>query len=198
VTTLVLATANRGKVAELRRILTGLDVVLLDGTDVALADVEETGATFAENALLKARAAAAATGHAAVADDSGLAVDALDGEPGVRSARYAGVHGDDAANTDLVLRRMEGIAVRSARFVCVAALATPAGREWTAEGRLEGALTLAPRGTGGFGYDPVFEPLGYTVTTAELAPEEKDAISHRGQAFRALRPAIAALVGEAR
>lgn len=194
-TTLVLATGNRGKAAELRRILAGLDVALLDGHDVALGDVEETGATFTANALLKARAAAAATGHPAVADDSGLVVDALDGEPGVRSARYAGGHGDDAANTALVLRRMEGIAVRSARFVCVAALVDPEGREWTAEGRLEGALTLAPRGAGGFGYDPVLEPLGYAVTTAELAPDEKDAISHRGQAFRALRPAIAALVG---
>lgn len=191
--TLVLATTNRGKAEELRRILRGLDVVLLDGTDVDLPDVEETGATFTENALLKARAAAAATGLAAVADDSGLVVDALDGEPGVRSARYAGRHGDDAANTALLLRRMDGVAVRSARFVCVAALVTPSGREHLAEGRLEGAITTAPRGERGFGYDPVFEPLGYAVTTAELTGEEKDAISHRGQAFRALRPVVADL-----
>lgn len=197
-TRLVLASGNPGKVAELRRILAGLDVELLDAGDVGLPDVEETGETFAENALLKARAGVAACGLACVADDSGLVVDALAGEPGVRSARYAGAHGDDEANLRLVLDRMAGVADRSARFVCVAALAAPDGREWTAEGRIEGTLAEAPRGEGGFGYDPIFLPLGETRTTAELPAENKDAISHRGKAFRAIRPAVAELAGDAR
>ncbi len=190
---LVLASHNRGKLAEFRRILAGLDVELADPDSLDLPEVEETGTTFTENALLKARAAVAATGLASVADDSGLVVDALGGEPGVRSARYAGRHGDDAANLALVLERMAGRDQRTARFVCVAALVAPDGREWTAEGTLEGVLTEAPRGTNGFGYDPVLQPLGETRTTAELTPQEKDAISHRGKAFRALRPAVAQL-----
>jgi XTP/dITP diphosphohydrolase len=187
---LVLATHNPGKVAELRRILAGLDVELLSAGDVELGEVEETGATFADNALLKARAAVAACGLPCVADDSGLVVDVLDGEPGVRSARYAGAHGDDTANLQLVLARTAGSADRRARFVCVAALVAPDGREWTADGVLEGTLAERPRGAGGFGYDPIFLPAGATRTTAEMTPGEKDAISHRGQAFRALRPAV--------
>lgn len=194
-TRVVLASHNRSKLTELRRILSGLDVELADPDDVALPEVEETGDTFADNALLKARAAVAATGLASVADDSGLVVDALGGEPGVRSARYAGGHGDDAANLALVLARMGGRADRAARFLCVAALVAPDGREWTAEGTMEGTLTDAPRGAGGFGYDPVLVPLGDVRTAAELSPQEKDAISHRGHAFRALRPAIAELAG---
>jgi len=194
-TRLVLASHNRGKLAELRRILAGLDVELADPDEVWLPDVEETGATFEDNALLKARAAVGTTGLPSIADDSGLVVDALGGEPGVRSARYAGVQGDDAANLALVLARMAGRADRAARFVCVAALATPDGREWSARGTLEGTLTAAPRGAGGFGYDPILVPVDDARTTAELAPEEKDAISHRGRAFRTLRPAIAALAG---
>lgn len=191
---LVLATHNRGKVAELRRILAGLHVEVLDADDIAVPDVEETGATFEANALLKARASAAATGLPCVADDSGLVVDALGGEPGVRSARYAGTHGDDAANLALVLERMAGVSDRAARFICAAALALPNGTERTTFGTLEGSLTEAPRGTGGFGYDPAFLPTGETRTTAEMAPAEKDAISHRGKAFRALRPAVEELV----
>lgn len=191
---LVLATRNAGKTAELRRILAGTDVTLLDAADVDLPDVEETGTTFEDNALLKARAGAAACGLPCVADDSGLEVDALGGEPGVRSARYAGAHGDDEANLRLVLERMRGVERRDARFVCVAALATPDGREWTTRGAIEGSLTAEPRGTGGFGYDPIFVPVGLRQTTAELSAEDKDAISHRGQAFRALRPYVAALV----
>jgi XTP/dITP diphosphohydrolase len=187
---LVLATHNPGKVAELRRILAGLDVELLSAGDVELGEVEETGATFADNALLKARAAVAACGLPCVADDSGLVVDVLDGEPGVRSARYAGAHGDDAVNLQLVLARTAGSADRRARFVCVAALVAPDGREWTADGVLEGTLAERPRGAGGSGYDPIFLPAGATRTTAEMTPGEKDAISHRGQAFRALRPAV--------
>lgn len=192
---LVVATHNAGKVAELRRILADADVELLGADDVGLGDVEETGTTFAANALLKARAAAASCGLPCVSDDSGLVVDALGGEPGVRSARYAGAHGDDQANLDLVLERMAGVADRTARFVCAAALVTPEGREWTTEGVLEGTLTDAPRGTGGFGYDPIFVPLGGDRTTAEMSPQDKDAISHRGQAFRALRPIVATLEG---
>ena len=190
---LVLATHNRHKVSELRRILDGLDVELLSADDVALPDVAETGATFAENALLKARAGVAACGLPCAADDSGLVVDALGGEPGVRSARYGGSTRDDARNLALVLERMSGRTERAARFVCAAALAAPGGREWTVEGVLEGQLTTEPRGAGGFGYDPIFLPDGEIRTTAELSPEEKDAISHRGAAFRALRQFVAQL-----
>lgn len=189
-TRIVLATHNRHKVAELRRILLGLDVELLSADDVGLADVEETGETFADNALLKARAGVAASGLACVADDSGLVVDALGGAPGVHSARYGGSGTDDARNLALVLERMAGVEHRSARFVCVAALVASDGREWTAEGVVEGHLTERPRGSGGFGYDPIFSPAGDERTMAELSPAEKDAISHRGHAFRALRPAV--------
>lgn len=189
----VLATRNNGKLVELQRILDAeqLDVQLLSGADVALPDTEETGETFADNALLKARDGVTATGLACLADDSGLVVDALDGEPGVRSARYAGRHGDDEANLRLVLERMAGVADRRARFVCVAALVTPSGQEFTASGEIEGTLTAEPRGQGGFGYDPIFQPLGSRVTTAEMSPQEKDAISHRGKAFRAITAAVA-------
>lgn len=198
---LVLATRNQGKVAELRRILNGLDVALLSAADVELPDVEETGASFEANALLKARESAAACGLPCVSDDSGLVVDALGGEPGIRSARYAGTHGDDEANLRLVLERMAGVEERTARFVCVAALVAPDGREWTVRGELEGVLTTTPRGSNGFGYDPIFVPreqgIGPARTTAELSPEEKDVISHRGKAFRALRPAVKELLAPA-
>lgn len=192
---LVLATRNAAKRDELHRILAGagIDVRLLTADDVDVPQVEETGQTFTENALLKARASAQRTGLPVVADDSGLVVDALDGEPGVYSARYAGGHGDDAANLEKVLAKMEGEGRRGARFVCVAALATPDGREWTVEGTVEGVLTDAPRGSAGFGYDPIFQPLGETRTTAEMTPQEKDAISHRGKAFRALAQVVAQL-----
>lgn len=192
---IVLATHNAGKVRELRRILDGVapgHVRLLSAADVDLPDVDETGETFTQNALLKARSAVAACGLACLADDSGLAVTALAGRPGVRSARYAGSHGDDEANLRLVLEHLDGAADRSASFVCVAAFVTPQGEETTAEGRLTGTLTTSPRGTDGFGYDPIFVPAGEQRTTAELRPEEKDAISHRGQAFRAIAPAVAA------
>lgn len=194
---LVLATHNPGKTVELRRILDGLDVELLDASDVDLPDVVEAGETFEENALAKARAGTAACGLPCVADDSGLVVDALGGAPGVYSARYAGRHGDDQANLELLLERLEGVGDRRARFVCVAALAAPDGRTWTATGLLEGTITDEPRGAGGFGYDPVFQPLGDTRTTAEMPPEDKDAISHRARAFRALPAAVRALYGDA-
>ena len=196
---LVLATRNPGKVVELRAILAphvgGVDVVAAG--DLGLPDVPETGVTFADNALLKARAVAAATGEVAVADDSGLAVDVLGGAPGVFSARWAGRHGDDAANLRLLLAQLADVPAehRAAAFVCAAALVTPDGREAVEHGRLPGVLETAPRGTGGFGYDPVLRPDGYEITCAELAPEEKNAISHRGQAFRALAPAVVEALG---
>jgi XTP/dITP diphosphohydrolase len=194
----VLATRNHHNLAKLSRILTATGfadgLVGLDAFPGA-PDVPETGLTFADNALLKGRAIAAYTGLPAVADDSGLCVDALHGMPGVFSARWSGKHGDDRANLDLVLGQLADVAARGAQFVCAAALVLPAGasrREWTVTGMLAGSLTHAPRGTNGFGYDPIFVPDGFSVTTAELAPEEKDAISHRGRAFRALAPLIAA------
>jgi XTP/dITP diphosphohydrolase len=198
VTRIVLATRNPGKVAELHRILAGLGVELFDARDVELPDVEETGSTFRDNALLKARSGVAACGLPCLADDSGLVVDALDGAPGVRSARYAGRQGDDEANLRRVLTELRDRPDRTARFVCVAALAAPDGREWTADGVLDGHLIDQPRGTGGFGYDPIFVPTGEHRTTAELSPDEKDAISHRGRAFRAIRPAVAELLGHGR
>lgn len=191
---LVLATRNPGKVRELQRILDGLPVTLLDAADVDLPEVVEDGDSFVANAVLKARSAARHSGLPAVADDSGLEVDALGGEPGVRSARYAGAHGDDDANLRLVLERLRGATDRRARFVCAAALTLPDGRYWTVEAALEGEIVLAPRGTGGFGYDPIFQPLGEERTTAEMPPADKDAISHRGKAFRELRALIAEIV----
>ena len=198
---LVLATRNAGKIAELSRILNAAGfadgLVGLESFPGA-PDVTETGLTFADNALLKARAIAAYTGLPAVADDSGLCVDALHGMPGVFSARWAGKHGDDDANLNLVLGQLSDVSARGAQFVCVAALALPPGadgepgREWTVTGVLAGSLASAPRGSNGFGYDPIFVPENSSQTTAELAPEAKDAISHRGRAFRAIAPVIAA------
>ena len=192
----VLATANQGKVAELRRILAPLGLELV-GIDGAYEPGPETGATFEDNALAKAREAVRHTGLPAVADDSGLAVDALNGMPGVLSARWAGRHGDDRANLELLLGQLQDVPDerRGAAFVCAAAYALPDGREGVVRGELRGTLTRAPRGTGGFGYDPLLVPDGDTRTTAELAPADKDAISHRGQAFRALAPVLAGLLG---
>lgn len=190
----LLATHNACKVAELRRILAaheGLtDAEVRSARDIDLPEVDETGTTFAANAALKAQAAAGHTGIPSVADDSGLVVEALGGEPGVRSARYAGEHGDDDANLRLVLERMAGVEDRSAAFVCAAALAVDADSSVVVHGELRGWLTEEPRGTGGFGYDPIFVPEGEQRTTAEMAPQEKDALSHRGRAFRELAPRI--------
>jgi len=188
----VLATRNEGKLRELARILG--TTVTLTGLDAfpGAPDVPETGATFEANALLKARAIAACTKLPAVADDSGLCVDALNGMPGVLSARWAGQHGDDKANLDLVLAQVADVpdGRLGARFVCAAALVVPGGREWVVTGQVEGRLIRVPRGSGGFGYDPIFLPDGFDQTTAEMTPEAKDAISHRGRAFRALAPFI--------
>ncbi|MFF8813467.1 RdgB/HAM1 family non-canonical purine NTP pyrophosphatase [Streptomyces pactum] len=197
---LVLATRNAGKVTELRAILSeaglGLELVGADAYP-EIPDVKETGTTFAENALLKAHALARATGLPAVADDSGLCVDVLGGAPGIFSARWSGRHGDDRANLDLLLAQISDIADghRGAHFACAAALALPDGRERVVEGRLEGTLRHEPAGSGGFGYDPILQPLGETRTCAELSPEEKNAISHRGKAFRALAPVVRELLG---
>ncbi len=195
----VLATRNQHKVDELRRILAnvGLDVELV-GTErfPDLPEVPETGSSFAANALLKARDVAQRTGHIAIADDSGLCVDALNGMPGIFSARWAGQHGDDQANLALVLAQLADVPDerRSAAFHCAAAVVTPGGDERVVEGVLEGTIIRDPRGTNGFGYDPIFTPRGYALTTAELTPAEKDAISHRGQAFRSLAPVLADLL----
>ncbi|MFB7057800.1 MULTISPECIES: RdgB/HAM1 family non-canonical purine NTP pyrophosphatase [Streptomyces] len=197
---LILATRNAGKVAELHAILSdaGLPYELV-GADAypQIPDVKETGISFAENALLKAHALAQATGLPAIADDSGLCVDVLNGAPGIFSARWAGKHGDDRANLDLLLAQLGDIADehRGAHFACAAALALPDGTERVVEGRLLGTLRHTPAGTGGFGYDPILQVEGDTRTCAELTPAEKNAISHRGQAFRALVPFIRALVG---
>lgn len=194
---IVLATRNREKLAELRRILGDLDVELVPADELGLDDVEETGDTFEANALLKARAAAEEAGSPAMADDSGLVVDALEGAPGVRSARFAGVHGDDEANNAKLLAELEDVPddERTARFVCAAALVTPDGREWVRHGTMEGRIVREPRGDGGFGYDPLFVGEGETRTNAELPAEVKDARSHRGAAFRAMRGPVEDLLG---
>ncbi len=203
--TVVLATRNAAKLRELARILGAEDAgarIRLVGLDEfpGAPDVPETGATFEENALLKARAIASYTGLPSVADDSGLCVDALSGMPGVLSARWAGGHGDDRANLELVLAQVADVpsARLGAQFVCAAALVVPdvGAREWVVTGRVEGRLVRSPRGNGGFGYDPIFLPDGFDQTTAEMTAEAQDAISHRGRAFRALAPFITA-VGKA-
>ena len=187
----VLATRNPHKITELRRILIAAgvtDVDLISADDLEIPDVAETGLTFAENAVLKATTVAAATGLPTVADDSGLSVDALGGMPGVLSARWSGRHGDDTANLTLVLGQLADVPDdrRTAAFVCAAALAVPGQPVIVEEGVVRGRLASEPRGTNGFGYDPIFVPDGETRTTAELPSAEKDAISHRGRAFRAL------------
>jgi XTP/dITP diphosphohydrolase len=194
---LLLASANQGKLRELRTILDGLPVELVGLAEAGLGDppeVEETGDTFLDNALLKARAYAAWSGLAAVADDSGLEVDALGGAPGVRSARYAGQGAGDRANLDKLLAELSGVPSerRTARFRCAAVLHDSGQGTWHAEAAWDGRVLEAPRGSGGFGYDPVFLPDGWDKTSAEVDQATKDAASHRGKAFRALRPAIEA------
>jgi XTP/dITP diphosphohydrolase len=197
-TALLVASRNRKKLAELRRVLdaagvSGLALVSLD--DVAPFDeTPETGTTFEENALTKARDAFAATGLATVADDSGLEVAALNGMPGVLSARWSGVHGDDSANTALLLAQLRDIpdSRRSAAFVSACALVSSAG-ETVVRGVWAGTIAREPRGDGGFGYDPVFIPEGSDRSAAELSPAEKDGQSHRGRALALLLPALRAL-----
>ena len=191
----VLATQNAHKLIEMRRILdeAGLDIELV-GTDQFhdLTDVVENGSTFAANALLKARSVCTETGLPAIADDSGLGVDALNGMPGIFSARWSGSHGDDLANLNLLLGQLTDVpeARRGAAFHCAAAVVLPDGTERVVEGAIDGTLIREPRGTNGFGYDPIFVPVGESRTTAEMSAEEKDSISHRGRAMRALVPVL--------
>lgn len=191
---LVVATRNQGKIAELQRLLSthAPNVRLRSVAEFDLPDVEETGETFEANALLKAKTIAEQTGLPALADDSGIAIDALGGAPGVYSARWSGVHGDDAANVAKVLEQLTNVPQtdRGAAFVCVIALATPDGRTTTVRGELRGTVLDAPIGEYGFGYDPIFQPAGLERTTAQMSPEEKDAISHRGIALREIAPKI--------
>jgi XTP/dITP diphosphohydrolase len=197
---LLLATRNKGKIAEFRRILEEIAVgqIELVGLDQFpnLRDVAETGSTFEENALLKAREMCAASGIAAIADDSGLCVDFLNGEPGIYSARWSGVHGDDAANTLKVLNSLTDVPdeKRGAHFTCVAALALPDGRTHTEEANFDGWILREPVGEHGFGYDPIFRPEGYEISSAQMSAEAKDAISHRGKSLRAIAPHVISLL----
>jgi XTP/dITP diphosphohydrolase len=197
---LLLATRNKGKIEEFRRILEEIAAgqIELVGLDQFpnLHDVDETGATFEENALLKAREMCAASGIAAIADDSGLCVDFLNGEPGIYSARWAGVHGDDAANTLKVLNSLADVPdeKRGAHFTCVAALALPDGRTHTEEAHFDGWILREPVGQHGFGYDPIFRPDGYEISSAQMDASAKDAISHRGKSLRAIAPHVISLL----
>ena len=193
----VVATHNAKKAVELHRVLAAAGVEAdVRGLDAfpAYPEPAETERTFEGNALLKARAAVAATGLLAVADDSGLEVDLLNGMPGVRSARWSGPDATDAGNLELLIRQLTGTEDddRTARFVCAMALVTPDGTEYLVRGAMPGRLVLEPRGGNGFGYDPIFIADGNAVTNAELTPEQKDAISHRGQAVRAIVPFLLA------
>ena len=188
---IAIASQNPGKIGEIRSICADWPVewITADEHEAAWPDVEETAESYLENALLKAHAVADAVGIPAVADDSGIEVDALGGAPGPRSARYAGKEATEGQNLRMLIRAVSGVpaAGRTARYRCLAVLAWPNGRELWTEGTCEGSLVSKPRGTGGFGYDPIFVPAGWEQTMAELPPKEKDRISHRGRAFRALR-----------
>lgn len=194
----MLATRNQGKLGELRELLRGevpgldVDTQVVDAAVMGAPDVVEDGVTFAENALKKAHAVARHTGLVAVADDSGLSVEILGGAPGIFSARWAGRHGDDAANLRLLLDQLTDVGQqhRNAAFICAAAVVTPAGDEHVELGYLTGTLLTQPRGTGGFGYDPILQPHGMDVSVAELDPAAKNSMSHRGAAFRQLLPEV--------
>jgi XTP/dITP diphosphohydrolase len=196
----VLATSNKHKVVEVQRIVdaTCKDISVIDlsqWTDAP--EVIEDGATFAANALLKARTLAAHTGMTVIADDSGICVDALNGMPGIFSARWAGSHGDDKKNLNLLLDQIVDVpdTRRGAQFVCAFAVVTPDGIERVVEGVVDGEITRTELGTDGFGYDPIFMPYGFELTTAQMSPEQKDEISHRGQAVRNLVPVLKELFG---
>ena len=198
---LVIATRNQGKIAEFGRILDALSdgAIELVGIDQFpdLVDVEETGTTFQENALLKARYAATMTGLPAISDDSGLCVDALNGAPGIFSARWAGIHSNDKANVEKVLDELNGVpdGKRGAHFICVAALVMPDGREEVTEGVFHGTILHAAIGNHGFGYDPIFAPLGMSISSAQMSADEKDAVSHRGKSLRAIAPHVIEMLG---
>ncbi len=191
---LVIASRNPGKIREIRRICADWPVEWLTHEDLEWPDVDETGETYLENALLKARGVAAAAREAALADDSGIEVDALGGAPGARSARYAGEHASDEENLEKLLREVPADGDRRVAYVCAVAYVAPGGEERLFEARCDGELAREPRGEGGFGYDPAFVPVEHPDRTmAELEPREKDAISHRGRAFRALAAELAKL-----
>jgi XTP/dITP diphosphohydrolase len=201
---LVLATRNAGKIIEFRRILEELALGAIELISVDqfpdLIDVEETGATFEENSLLKARHTSHATGLPAIADDSGLCVDALDGAPGIFSARWAGEHGDDQANLKKVLDQLKDVPdeKRGAHFLCVASLVLPDGREQVAEGRFDGTILRTAVGTNGFGYDPIFQPLGLAISSAQMSADDKDLVSHRGKSLRAIAPHVIQMLASLR
>ena len=185
----VIASTNPGKIAEVRQIMAGLPLVLVTRDEVGgWPEIEETGDTYLANALLKARAVVAVTGRAALADDSGIEVDALGGAPGVRSARFAGEQASDEDNNAKLIASLDGVPLerRGARYRCVAVLVTPDGAQMAGIGSCEGRIGFEPRGTGGFGYDPWFVPERESRTMAELTADEKHAISHRGKALRGL------------
>ncbi|MDN6487679.1 RdgB/HAM1 family non-canonical purine NTP pyrophosphatase [Ancrocorticia populi] len=196
---IVLGTRNEHKVAELRNILQPLlaDLDVIGAREFDLPEPVEDEVTFAGNALIKARQITRETGLIAIADDSGICVDAMGGAPGVFSARWSGKHGDDDANLQLLLHQMGDVPdrYRGAEFRCAAALVTPDGVELVEEGVMRGTLMREKQGANGFGYDPIFMPEGLSVSSAEISPAEKDAISHRGKAFRALAPHIASVLG---
>jgi XTP/dITP diphosphohydrolase len=198
--TLVLATRNQGKIREFRRILDAISqgsINLVGLEDFPhTTEVEETGNTFRENALLKARSVCRETALPAIADDSGLCVDVLNGAPGIFSARYAGVHGEDKANNAKLLRELEDVPEdkRSAHFTCAAALVLPDGREYVSEEIFEGSILFAPIGDQGFGYDPLFRPQGLTISSAQMSADEKDLISHRGKSLRSIAPHVISLL----
>jgi len=197
----LVASRNAKKLKELHRVLdaAGVNGIELVGLDEVppFPEAPETGATFEENALAKARDGAAATGMACIADDSGVEIDALNGMPGVLSARWSGTHGNDGANTALVLAQLGDVPDerRGAAFVSACALVIPGGDETVVRGEWRGVIAREPAGDGGFGYDPIFRPDGDTRSAAELTPAEKDAASHRGRALVQLVPALAALAG---
>ena len=197
---LLLATRNKGKIEEFRRILEDIAAgeIELVGLEQFpdLHDVDETGSTFEENALLKAREMSLASGIPAIADDSGLCVDFLNGDPGIFSARWAGIHGDDRANTAKVLESLIGVPdeKRSAHFTCVAALALPDGRIHVEKAHFDGWILHSPIGDQGFGYDPIFRPEGYEISSAQMSADAKDAISHRGKSLRAIAPHVITLL----
>ncbi len=201
---LLLATRNKGKVEEFQRILESIapgeiELVGLDAFPEAK-DVDETGDTFQANALLKAIQMCEATGLPAIADDSGICIDALDGDPGIYSARWSGQHGNDQANNEKVLSQLIGVPTeaRGAHFICVAALALPDGRTHIEEGRFEGQILNSPMGENGFGYDPIFKPEGFEISSAQMSPEQKDSMSHRGKALRAMAPRAIELLNSLR
>jgi len=193
---ILLATQNKGKIRELQELLVDEDIEVLSLQDIKdWEDVEENGETFADNAALKAKAAVKKTGLISLADDSGLDVDALDGAPGVYSARFAGEPKDDERNNDKLLQLLENVAddQKRARFRCALVIATPEGEEFLTEGTVEGQILTQRRGTDGFGYDPLFFLPEYARTMAELTLAEKNKLSHRAQAFRKAIPILQAL-----